>query len=340
MSSEKHNRREFLGKVAVGVASAGMGDHLNAPAFAAEARHGIPYRALGRTGERVSCIGLGGYHIGIQPTVDDSIRIVRTAIDNGINFMDNCWDYSGGDAEVRMGKALRDGYRRRVFLMTKIDSHLADAAAQQIDQCLQRLQTDQIDLLQIHEVIRLDDPDRVFAAGGTMEALLAARQAGKIRFVGFTGHKDPDIHLKMLNMGFDWDTVQMPLNCVDTHHRSFEAKVLPVLVERGIGVLGMKPLAAGEAVRSGTATAEECLRYAMSLPTSVVITGCDTMPILEQAIRVWCNFAPMTPMEMAALRARTAAHNAGGTLEGYKTSGRFDGTVRNPHWLTTASVTA
>jgi len=300
----------------------------------------VEYRALGKTGEQVSAIGIGGAHAAQPKDPAESVRLIRTAIDNGITFMDNCWDYSGGNAQVRMGDALRDGYRQRVFLITKIDSHLADAAAQQIDQCLQRLQTDRIDLMQIHEVIRPDDPDRAFASGGTMEALLAARQAGKIRFIGFTGHKDPDIHLKMLNMGFDWDTVQMPLNCVDTHHKSFEAKVLPVLVERGIGVLGMKPLAAGEAVRSGAATAEECLRYAMSLPTSVVITGCDSMPILEQAIRVWHSFTPMTPVEMAALRARTAARNTGGTLEGYKTSGRFDGTVRNPHWLTTASVTA
>lgn len=300
----------------------------------------MDYRALGKTGARVSALGIGGAHAARPTETEESIRLIRTAIDGGVTFMDNCWDYSNGDAEVRMGKALRDGYRQRVFLMTKIDAHTADAAAQQIDQCLERLQTDRIDLIQIHEVIRHDDPDRVFAPGGTMEALLAARQAGKLRFIGFTGHKDPDIHLKMLGKDFNWDTVQMPLNCVDTHHKSFEAKVLPVLVERNVGVLGMKPLAAGEAVRSGTATAEECLRYAMSLPTSVVITGCDSLPILEQALRVWHNFTPMVPDEMDALRARTRGRNAEGALEGYKTSGRFDGTARNPHWLTTASVTA
>ncbi|HEV7215223.1 MAG TPA: aldo/keto reductase [Chloroflexota bacterium] len=300
----------------------------------------MDYRILGKTGVRVSAIGLGGAHAAKPDDPAESVRMIRKAIDSGITFMDNCWDYSGGDAEVRMGKALRDGYRQRVVLMTKIDAHLAAAATAQIEQCLQHLQTDYLDVLQIHEVIRPDDPDRAFAPGGTMEALLAARQAGKIRNIGFTGHKDPAIHLKMLNMGFDWDTVQMPLNCVDAHHLSFEARVLPVLVERGIGVLGMKPLAAGEAVRSGAATAEECLRYAMSLPTSVVITGCDSMPIVEQAIRVWQDFKPMTAEEMAALRRRTAAHSAGGALEGYKTSGRFDGTVKNPHWLTTASVSA
>jgi len=300
----------------------------------------MEYRTLGRTGERVSAIGLGGAHAGRPQDPAETTRIIRAAIDGGITFMDNCWDYQLGQAEVRMGEALRDGYRQKVFLMTKIDAHYAEVAAEQIDQCLARLQTDYLDLVQIHEVIRPDDPEKVFAPRGTMEALLAARQAGKIRYIGFTGHKDPDIHLKMVNMGFDWDTVQMPLNCVDTHHRSFERIVLPTLVERNIGVLGMKPLAAGEAVKSGTATAEECLRYAMSLPTSVVITGCDSMEILEQALRVWRNFKPMSAEEMDALRARTAERAQGGLLEGYKTSGRFDGTVNNPHWLTTASVRA
>ncbi len=299
----------------------------------------MEYRTLGKTGARVSALGIGGAHSARPPEPAESIRLIRTAVDAGITFLDNCWDYALGEAETRMGMALRDGYRERIFLMTKIDAHVAVAAAQQIDQCLQRLQTDYLDLLQVHEVIRWDDPERVFAPGGTMEALLAARQAGKIRAIGFTGHKDPDIHLKMLGKGFDWDCVQMPLNCLDTQHKSFEQKVLPVLVERGIGVLGMKPLAAGEAVRSGEATAEECLRYAMSLPTSVVITGCDSMLILEQALRVWRDFKAMTPEEMDALRARTATRNATGELEGYKSTGMFDSTVRNPHWLTTASMT-
>jgi aryl-alcohol dehydrogenase-like predicted oxidoreductase len=300
----------------------------------------MEHRTLGRTGERVSAIAIGGAHAARPTDPEESIRLIRAAIDGGITFLDNCWDYAGGEAEARMGRALRDGYRERVFLMTKIDGRTAAAAAAQIDQCLQRLQTDHIDLMQIHEVIRPDDPDRVFAPGGAMEALEAARRAGKIRYIGFTGHKDPDIHLKMLGMGFDWDAVQLPLNCVDRHHRSFEARVLPALVERGIGVLGMKPLAAGEAVRAGVATAEECLRYALSLPTSVVITGCDSLPILEQALRVWRAFTPLTPAEMAALRERAADRARDGVLEGYKTTGRFDGTTANPHWLTTASVTA
>jgi predicted aldo/keto reductase-like oxidoreductase len=300
----------------------------------------MEYRTLGKTGARVSAIGIGGAHAARPADPRETTRMLRRAIDAGITFMDNCWDYGLGEAEERMGNALRDGYRQKVFLMTKIDAHYAGAAIQQIDQCLQRLQTDCIDLIQIHEVIRFDDPEKAFAPGGTMEALLAARQAGKLRFIGFTGHKDPAIHLKMLNAGFDWDAVQMPLNCVDTHHKSFEAMVLPELVKRNVGVLGMKPLAAGNAVSSGAATAEECLRYAMSLPTSVVITGCDTMERIEQAIRVWSTFTPMTPEEMAALRARTARQNAAGQLEGYKTTGRFDGTVDNPHWLTTGSTRA
>ncbi|HEX5480995.1 MAG TPA: aldo/keto reductase, partial [Terriglobia bacterium] len=184
MSSEKHDRREFLGKIAMGVAGAGVGEHLlqKGSAYAAETNHGIPYRTLGRTGEKVSLLGLGGYHIGVQPTVEDSIHLIRTAIDNGVNFMDNCWDYNGGESEIRMGKALRDGYRQKVFLMTKIDGRTKELATQQLDQSLQRLQTDHLDLLQIHEVIRMSDPERVFGPDGTMEALLAARKAGKIRY--------------------------------------------------------------------------------------------------------------------------------------------------------------
>jgi aryl-alcohol dehydrogenase-like predicted oxidoreductase len=300
----------------------------------------MEYRVLGRTGERVSAIGIGGAHAGRAATAEEATRIIRTAVDSGITFLDNCWDYGNGEAEIRMGNALRDGYRTKVFLMTKIDGHYADVAAQQIDQSLQRLQTDVIDLMQIHEVIRPDDPDKIFAPGGTMEALLAARQAGKIRYIGFTGHKDPNVHLKALAKDFSWDTVQMPLNCLDATTEGFERKVLPVLVDRGIGVLGMKPLAAGRAVREGVATPEECLRYALSLPTSVVITGCDTLAIAEQAIRVWQSFVPMHPEEMAALRSRAAVRNPEAILEGYKTTVQFDGTTRNPHWLTTASVVA
>ncbi len=302
----------------------------------------MQYRTLGRTGERVSAIGLGGAHVARPADPAETTRIIHAAIDGGLTFMDNCWDYHNGQAEVKMGYALRGGYRERVFLMTKIDGHSRDVAAGQIDQCLERLQTDRIDLIQLHEMIRPADPERVFAPNGAMEALVAARDAGKIRYIGFTGHKDPAVHLAMLNQGFDFDTVQMPLNALDHHYRSFEARVLPVLVERNIGVLGMKPLASGRLPKDGTLSAEECLRYALSLPTSVVITGCENMRDLEQALRVGETFTLMTEEEFADIRARAASITGAetGMVEGWKTTNDFDGTIKNPHWITTASVTA
>src|SRR3977135_3213024 len=241
-------------------------------------KNGMPYRTLGRTGEKVSLIGLGGYHLGSQSDPEESIRIIRTGIDEGINFLDNCWDYNGGESEIRMGKALRDGYRQKAFLMTKIDGRNKTAAATQLNESLRRLQTDRIDLLQFHEVIRDSDPERIFAEGGGMEAAVEARKAGKIRFIGFTGHKSPDIHLKMLataaKHSFTFDAVQMPLNVMDAHFNSFEKKVLPALTKVRIGALGMKQMGDKLILRSKTATPVDCLHYAMSLPTSVVITGC------------------------------------------------------------------
>src|SRR3954469_23860165 len=225
-------------------------------------------RDLGRTGVRVSIIGIGGYHLGL-PEEQESIRIVRRALDHGINFLDNCWDYNDGKSEERMGKALRDGYRQQAFLMTKLDGRTAQAAREQLEQSLRRLQTDTIDLVQIHEAIRDDDPERCFAKGGAMEAYVAARKAGKLRFIGFTGHKDPRIHRHMLEVaqqnGFRFDTVQMPINVLDAHYRSFEQEVLPAAQQAGTAVLGMKPMAAGLILESGAATAVECLRYAMSV---------------------------------------------------------------------------
>jgi predicted aldo/keto reductase-like oxidoreductase len=339
MSHPKQNRREFLEKVALGVAGAGItasGSTLTASAAAA-AKGEMPYRTLGRSGEKVSLLGLGGYHIGMQSDEQESIRIVRTAIDNGVNFMDNCWDYNGGTSEVRMGKALREGYRQKVFLMTKIDGHSKDLAAQQLDESLRRLQTDTIDLLQFHEVIRPGDPDQILGSGGSLEAALAARKAGKIRYIGFTGHKDPDIHLKMLNMafqrGFTFDAVQMPLNVMDMHFKSFAHKVVPVLVEHGIGVLGMKSMGNGFVLKSKTVTPTECLHYAMSLPTSVVINGCDSIERLEQGLQAACSFHPLTEQELASLSARTATAGREGEFEPFKTSTMFDGTAHNPGWL-------
>lgn len=296
-------------------------------------------RQLGSTGETVSAIGLGGFHIGKAPDMATAIRIVRTAIDGGISFMDNSWDYHGGRSEIWMGAALRDGYRQRVLLMTKLDGQTKQAAAEQLRQSLRRLNTDVIDLVQMHEIIRPEDPERIFAPEGAIEALLEARQAGLLRYIGFTGHKSPEIHRKMLNhRDFAWDTVQMPLNCLDAHFDSFERRVLPVLVERGIGVLGMKPLAGSKALETGAVSAEECLRYALSLPASVVITGCETVENVQQALRAGSDFTPMSDDERAGLLRRTASHAGQGRFERYKTTEQHDGTKRNPHWLTSAAA--
>src|SRR5713101_2108381 len=303
----------------------------------AETPKTVPYRTLGRTGEKVSCIGLGGYHLGTQGDEAESIRIIRTALDEGINFLDNCWDYNDGASELRMGKALRDGYRQKAFLMTKIDGRSEESAARQIDESLRRLQTDWIDLMQFHEVIRMTDPERVFARDGALKAVLAAQRAGKIRYVGFTGHKSPAIHLNMLEtaraQGFRFDAVQMPLNVMDAHYDSFEKQVLPVLVAEDIGVLGMKPMGDPFVLVSGTVTAVECLHYAMNLPTSVVITGCDSMPVLEQALHAARSFRPLSEAAVAALLERTAHAARDGKYELYKTTHHFDGTYQNPQWL-------
>ena len=326
------NRREVLGALA----SASLAAALPAGATASETGDMI-YRTFGRTGIKVSAIGLGGSHVGSPADENVGIRIVRTAIDRGITFMDNCWDYHDGKSEVVMGKALRDGYREKVFLMTKFDGRTKAATARQIDESLQRLQTDHIDLMQFHENIRLEDPDRFFAAGGPLEALQEARQAGTIRFIGFTGHKDPIVHMRMLEMAaeqkFHFDSCQMPLNVLDAHFRSFEKNVLPKLVEQGIAVLGMKPLAEGEIPRSGLVSAVECLHYALSLPTTVVITGCESMERLEQALEAARTFKPLTEAQLSALRAKTRQVAMTGRLERFKTSEIFDGTAKNPHWM-------
>ncbi|HET6280958.1 MAG TPA: aldo/keto reductase [Polyangia bacterium] len=307
----------------------------------------MPRRKLGRTGVEVSAVGLGGFHIGLPEDEQTAIRLIRMAVDHDITFMDNCWDYNDGKSHVRMGRALRDGYRQKVFLMTKIDGRTKQAAAAQIDQSLRALETDVIDLVQIHEVIRMSDAERVFGPSGAIEALVAAKKAGKLRFIGFTGHKNPDIHLKMLNtafaQNFRFDTVQMPLNVMDAHYQSFQHKVLPVLIEHEIGVLGMKPLGSGLFFRSkplvdGSVTASDCLHYSMSLPTSVVITGCDTVGILKQALLAAYTARPLAEPAMKSLLARTASAADRGTWEKYKTSDDFDGTAKHPWWLETASV--
>jgi aryl-alcohol dehydrogenase-like predicted oxidoreductase len=296
------------------------------------------YRSLGRTGERVSPIGLGGWHLGL-PNVDEQLgfRIVRSAIDRGVNFMDNSWDYNEGASEIRMGRALRDGYRDKAFLMTKIDGRSKREATRQLDESLRRLQTDRIDLVQHHEVIRFDDPHRIFHAEGANAALIEARKAGKVRYIGFTGHKDPRIHLHTLEVakenGFSFDTVQMPLNVMDAHYRSFEKVVLPELVKQNIGVLGMKSMGNGIILKSGTVSPVECLHYALNLPTSVVITGCDSMEVLDQALEAVRTFRPLTVPQKEALLSKTRAAAARGEFEPFKTSSIFDSTATHPEWL-------
>jgi aryl-alcohol dehydrogenase-like predicted oxidoreductase len=328
------SRRNFIGAAGATVLSAvAVG-----PAAAAGT---IPRRRLGRTGVEVSMLGLGGHHIG-RKDEKTGIKLVHMALDHGIDFLDNCWDYNDGKSEEWMGKALQGGRRQKAFLMTKLDGRTKDSASKQLAQSLQRLRTDVIDLVQIHEVIRMEDAERSFSPGGAIEALVDARKAGKLRFIGFTGHKDPKIHLHMLEVakknGFHFDSVQMPLNLMDAHFRSFEKGVLPVLRERDIGVLGMKSMGDGLLLQSKAVTAVECLRYALSLPTSVVITGCESEAILQQAIDVGTSFKPLEPAETRALLAKTAAVAKDGQYEKFKTSEQFDGTTQHPRWLDSASI--
>jgi len=321
-------RREFI----AGLAAL----QLTSPLHAAGSDSMI-YRKLGTTGEQVSAIGLGGYHLGVHPDENEGIRIIRSAVDRGVTFLDNSCDYHDGKSETLMGKALRDGYRKRVFLMTKFNGRTHEAAARHIEQSLRRLQVDVIDLIQFHENIRLEDPDRYFAAGGAHEAVMAAKQAGKIRYIGFTGHKDPLVHLRMLDVAsqhhFHFDSCQMPLNVLDHHFRSFSHNVVPRLVREGIAVLGMKPMAFGNVLKAGVATPTECLHYALNLPTSVVITGCDSMERLDQALEAARTFKPFTQPELAALVAKTREAAMTGLYEPFKTTAQFDGTATHPDWM-------
>ncbi len=296
------------------------------------------YRELGTTGERVSAIGMGGYHVGKQKDATESINLIHAGIDRGITFLDNCWDYNDGLSEVRMGQALKTGgYRQKAFLMTKMDGRTADEYSKQLEQSLGRLQTDMIDLVQFHEVIRMEDPDRIFAKGGAIEAALRARDAGKIRYIGFTGHKDPAVHLRMFEVAdqhnFHFDTVQMPVNVMDAHFRSFTHQVIPVAQKHGTGVLAMKTFGDHFILDSNTVQPVEALQYGLSQPVSVVITGIDNMQILDQAFAAVHNFTPMTQAQMSSLLARTQTAAATGQFELFKTTNHFDGTAQNPKWL-------
>jgi predicted aldo/keto reductase-like oxidoreductase len=344
-------RRSFLKQAAAAVAGwkSLAGRHMAAqarlegaaahsPLPAVTTVNGIGRRKLGRADAEVSIIGIGGYHLGLSNVTEgEAIRIVRRGLDEGINFLDNCWDYNDGASEERMGKALQDGYRQKAFLMTKIDGRTGASARQQLEQSLLRLKTDHIDLLQIHEVIRKGDPEQAFQPGNVVEVLKQARQEGKIRFIGFTGHKSPEIHLHMIETadkyGFTFDTVQMPVNALDEHYDSFQQKVIPAAQKHGMAVLGMKPLANAAIVKTNTVSAVEALHYAMSVPVTVTITGCDSLAILEQALGVARNFKPMDEQQKIAVLQKTAPVAMAGKFEAYKSSQIYDGTANNPHWL-------
>lgn len=297
------------------------------------------YRELGATGERVSAIGIGGWHLGLKKVTEKAaINIVHQAIERGINFFDNSWDYNEGESEKRVGKALQNGLREQVFLMTKIDGRTKKIAAKQIDESLKRLKTNHIDLVQHHEILRFEDPDRIFdEKEGANLAMLEAKKAGKLRYIGFTGHKDPRIHLYMLEVarkrGFKFDAVQMPVNLMDAHFRSFSNLVVPELVRQKIGVLAMKTMANGIILKSKTATPIECIQYALNLPTSTVICGIDSQKILDQAFEAVKTFKPFTKKEETALLAKTKEAAMRGEFEPFKTSSIFDSTVKNPDWL-------
>jgi aryl-alcohol dehydrogenase-like predicted oxidoreductase len=307
---------------------------------AGERRGDMLFRTLGSTGERVSLIGMGGAHLSRKPLTEaTAVRLIHAGLDRGINFLDNSWDYGHGNSEKWMGAALaQGGYRHKAFLMTKIDGRTKEAADSQLNESLTRLKTEHIDLVQFHEILRFDDPDRIFTEGGAIEALVAARQAGKVRYIGFTGHKDPRVHLYMLDVAkrhhFNFDSVQMPLNVMDAHFRSFSHLVVPRLVEQNVGILGMKTMGDGVILKSGApVTPIECLHYAMNLPTSVVITGIDSEKILDQAFEAVRTFKPMSADEVAALVDKTKPYGAAGKYEFFKTSSHFDTTAKHADWL-------
>jgi aryl-alcohol dehydrogenase-like predicted oxidoreductase len=352
MVAENLKRREFIGGLAAmsvaGKVSGGpqansgiaMNDRdANERASKGEHMNGeMPLRTLGKTGVKVSAIGLGGFHLGQSHLEEpDAIKIFHSAVDRGINFSDNSWDYNQGISEKRVGKALKGGYRDRVFVMTKFDGRTKGSALQQLDESLQRLEVDYVDLWQFHENIRLEDPDRFFAEGGAVEAMLTAKKAGKIRFMGFTGHKDPSVHLRMLELAdkhnFQFDTAQMPINVMDAHFRSFGKEVVPVLVKKQIALLGMKPMGSGNILKAKVVTPLECLQYALSQPTSVVITGVDSMEILDQAFEAAKTYSQLSKSDIAAILKKTETVAADGKFEPFKTTPIFDSTASHPEWL-------
>jgi len=340
----KTTRRDFL---KVGAAIAGVASGVSAASevvfAAASTAEALPsttrkgdmlYRNLGHTGAQVSALGVGGHHLGDLPNVDDAIRLVHEAINAGVTFFDNCWEYYNGKTENILGRALK-GHRDKVFLMTKVCTHGRSGrlALQMLEESLRRLQTDHLDLWQIHGIVYDNDPELAYAKGGVLEAFDRAKKEGKTRFVGFTGHKDPSFHLKMLELGYLFDSVQMPLNPFDASFHSFEKQVLPEVNRRGMAPLGMKSMGGTAwAIKAGVVKGEELLRYAMSLPVATTICGMDSLDVLHQNLSVVRGFTPMTDGEMEALRLRCAATAADGRYEPYKVSLRYDNPItRLPH---------
>ncbi len=342
-------RRNFLKQAAAAVAVAGLETAAGAtseltggtaPSSLAitSVTNGIGRRRLGHSDTQVSIIGLGGYHLGLPNVQEqDAIRIIRHALDEGINFLDNCWDYNAGISEERMGKALQDGYRQKAFVMTKIDGRTGAEARKQIDESLRRLKTDTVDLLQIHEVIRMGDAEQVFQPGNVIDVLQQARKDGKIRFIGFTGHKRPEMHLNMIAAAerhhFQFDTMQMPVNALDDHFDSFGRLVIPVARKHNIAVLGMKSLSNGAILKTKSITAVEALHYAMSVPVTTTICGCESMANLDEKIGVARGFKPMSAEQKIAVLRKTAPFGGEGKYEDYKNSNIYDGTFHNPQWL-------
>jgi uncharacterized protein len=341
MTSPNPNRREFLNTTAAGLAATAMAATAEAQPVAPRTNSGgVPLRPLGKTGEMVSLLCLGGHSSTNRPKLSEaqSLRLIQRAVDEGITFMDNCWDYHNGGAEEWMGKALAEGGRRdKVFLMTKVCGRTAREAQSNLEDSLRRLKTDRIDLWQFHEIVYDNDPDWIFAADGAFQTGLKALKEGKVRYLGFTGHKDPIIHLKMLSMPYDWASVQMPLNVMDVHYRSFQRHVLPVLLQRNIGVLAMKSLGGtGVIVSQAGIPVEDALRYVLSLPISTLVTGIDSEKVLDQNLKIVREFRPMSAEEKAAIEGKTLAMAGDGRFELFKSSKMFDGPVhRKQHGFST-----
>jgi uncharacterized protein len=320
-------RRGFMKQAAMGaaVASITTTDVLasQAPATAA----GLPTRVLGRTGERVSILCLGGWHIGSIKDPNEAIRLVHAAIDEGLTFFDNCWDYQNGGAEEVMGRAMTEGRRDKVFLMTKNCERDYDGSMRCLDDSLRRLRTDRLDLWQFHEIIYDNDPDWVFEKGG-MKAALEAQKAGKVRYIGFTGHKDPRIHLRMLEKPFAWEACQMPINVLDLHYRSFQKEVVPACLKNNVGIIGMKGFGGGAGIAGKAGmTAREAYHYALSQPVASQVVGLTTMEHLKEAVALARDFEPMSPAEQSALAARVRDVATDGRFELFKSTQTFDGPV-------------